>query len=119
MRISEFEGEAALDLIADLIEPIATILADPKITQMRSENNNYARIAAAMIKTHKTEVMQILAAMDGVPVAEYRCTPIKALQQLMDLLSDEELAPFLDFAPSKAEPNSSGSATANTAAKEK
>lgn len=111
MKISEFEGEQALDLLADLIEPTAIILADSKIKSLQAAGASLARIAGTMIKDHKPEVMQILAAMDGVPVDEYKCTPFKAIKQLMDLLNDEELMSFFKSAPESTEQKSSGSAT--------
>ena len=70
MKLSEYQGEDALDLLADLIEPAGEIMSDKQIGDIFKENR-FKAIGLA-IKNHKRAVMQILATMDGVPVEEYK-----------------------------------------------
>ena len=38
MKLSEITGEAALDLLADIIEPAAEIMSDPKVKELFEKN---------------------------------------------------------------------------------
>ena len=84
MKLSEYQGEAALDLLADLIEPAGEIMSDKEIGEILKENRFKA--IGQTIKNHKKAVMQILSTMDGVPVEEYKCNvftlPVKILELL-------------------------------------
>ena len=71
MKLSEYQGEAALDILADLIEPAGEIMSDKQIGDIFKENR-FNAIGLA-IKNHKKAVMQIMATMDGVSVEEYKC----------------------------------------------
>ena len=52
MKLSEVKGEAALDLLADIIEPAAEIMSDPKVKDLISVKNKGA-IIKILIKDHK------------------------------------------------------------------
>lgn len=120
MKISDFHGDAALDLLADLLEPISIIASDAEIQKMfKKKGTKLFAIAAKIIRSHKAEVMQILAATNGVPVEEYNPSATEIIGQLVDIMNDEDLAPFFNFAPTKTARKSSGSAMESTEEKEK
>lgn len=89
MKLSEIKNEEALDLLGDLLEPVAEILADPKVKEMFG--GKPIKLASYIIKTHKTEIIQILARMDGVPVEEYTCNVFTLPVKVLELLNDENL----------------------------
>ena len=68
MKLSEYQGEASLDILADLIEPAGEIMTDKEIGEV-FKKNRFKAIGLA-IKNHKKAVMQIMATIDGVPVDE-------------------------------------------------
>ena len=94
MKISQFKNEDAIDLLADLIEPTSYILADPKVQQAIKAGHSKLHIAKLVLKEHKKEVIEILAALDGKTVEEYSCTPVTIIRYLLVLLNDEELVSF-------------------------
>ena len=109
-KISQYKDEEALELLADLIEPLARIIADKEVLSAFKKKSKIAGVSAA-IKAHKHDVFQMLAILDGTPVEEYHCNvfdlPIKALE----ILNDKELNDFFKSQSQLMDEESSGSAT--------
>ena len=112
MKLSEYQGEAALDILADLIEPAGEIMSDKEIGEVFKENR-FKAIGLA-IKNHKKAVMQILATMDGVPVDEYKCNVFSLPVKILELLNDPEMIQLFQYQGQTGDANSSGSASENT-----
>lgn len=93
MKISEIKNEDALDVICDLMEPAAEIFGDPAFAETAKEGD-IAKLAKVAIKGHKKAVLEILAALNGVPVDEYVGTPITIMRDVLEILSDKELLEF-------------------------
>ena len=107
-KISEYIDEEALDLLAELIEPAAIIMADKAIAEAMKGGNRMSAISTA-IKNHKPEVMRIMAVMDGVPVEEYHCDVFTLPMRVLDLLNDKALLSFFSSqAPETSQKTSSG-----------
>ena len=111
MKLSEYQGEAALDILADLIEPTGEIMSDKEIGEV-FKKNRFAAIGLA-IKNHKKAVMQIMATMDGVPVDEYKCNVFTLPAKILELLNDSELIRLFTYQGQMGDANSSGSASEN------
>lgn len=112
MKLSEYQGEAALDLLAELIEPAGEIMSDKEIGDVFKENR-FKAIGLA-IKNHKKAVMQIMAALDGVPVEEYKCNVFSLPVKILEILNDPEIVRLFTYQGQTGDANSSGSASANT-----
>ena len=93
MKISEYRDEAALELLANISEPAIEIFADKELTDLIRQKKSGKAVSVA-IKNHKKEVMELLAAMDGVPIEEYHCNIFSLPLKLMEILSDKELIAF-------------------------
>lgn len=118
MKLSEFKGEAALDLLADIIEPAAEILADKEVSDAYKNGEKKIAVVKTIIKNHKKEVIEILAAMEGVPVEEYSCNVLTLPIKLLEILNDKEFLEFFTSAGQTEGAKSSGSPTENTEASE-
>ena len=117
-KLSEYKDEEALDLLADIMEPAAEILADSEMKDAW-ETGNRLRVAKVAIKRHKTQVMEILAAMDGVPVSEYHCNIFTLTMRVIEIMNDEELlSVFTSQAQELMQSTASGPVTGNTGAEE-
>ena len=112
MKLSEYQGEAALDILADLIEPAGEIMSDKEIGEV-FKKNRFKAIGLA-IKNHKKAVMQIMATMDGVPVDEYKCNVFSLPVKILELLNDPEMIRLFRYQGQTGDANSSGSASENT-----
>lgn len=105
----DIKDENALDVLADVIEPISSICTDEKIKDYFKKP--MALLASYMIKNHKKEVMQILQAMSG---EEYHCNLATLTVDLITLVSDETVQSLFKSSVQSGELNASGSATENT-----
>ena len=111
MKLSEYQGEEALDLLADLIEPAGEIMSDKEIGEVFKENR-FKAIGLA-IKNHKKAVIQIMATMDGVPVNEYKCNVFSLPVKILELLNDPEMIRLFRYQGQTGDAISSGSVSEN------
>lgn len=126
MRLSDVKGERTLEVIADIIEPIANIAEDEAAAELFQRKQlpegvsvkkfllDRARKAVpALLKGHKADIIAILSAIDGVEPEAYRGTLnlVKLIKDCTDLLTDEAFGQLFISAQSEA---SSGSAPENT-----
>lgn len=95
MKLSEYKNEQALDILADILEPSAKIFSDKDVKKAFETGDKIKGIKAA-IKTHKTEIIEILAVLDGVPVAEYECNVLTLPIKLLEILNDTDLMSFFN-----------------------
>lgn len=114
MRLSEIEGEQALDVLADIIDPIAEIATDEKVQNIYNSGEPKIMIAKEMLKNHKKAVIQIMAALDGEDPETYRFTLTSLPAKVMDILNDPELEQLFQSQGQMKDKPSSGSATENT-----
>lgn len=91
MKLSEYRGEDALDLLADLIEPAAAIFGDEDVRGAVEKKANKATIIKLLIKNHKTEVIEILARIDGCKPEEYECNVFTLPVKLVEIFNDRDL----------------------------
>ena len=110
-KLSEYKDEEALDLLADIIEPVAFIFSDSEFIETLQEN----KLAAVryVIKNHKKDVLAILAGLEGVPVEEYHCNIFSLPITLIQLLNDRDLLDFFKAQGLKIGDESSGSSMEN------
>lgn len=122
MKLSEYRGDDALEVLAELIEPAVEILADADIAAAwRDKNPNKTRgqkqlkAVSIAIKKHKEAVIAILAALDHETPDEYRekINVVTLPKKLLEVLNDKDLRNFFTSQEqTKDEP--SGSASAST-----
>ena len=114
MKLSEFKDDAALDLIADIIEPATEILADPAIKDAFS-HSKLAAIKVA-IKNHKSAIKEIIARLDGKMPEECHLTALSLPVKLLTLLNDPELQQLFTLSGQTEGENACSSASENTEA---
>lgn len=123
MRLSDYKGEEALDVLADIIEPLANIITDEEIQKMaKQENTPVLAMVKPAIKNHKKDLIAILARLENQPVEEYEKTMslFTLPKQVLELLNDPEVQSLFQ-SQGKSEITSlasSSSATENTEAGE-
>ena len=122
MKLSDYKGEAALDKLAEIIEPLTTMLADPELQVLAKQKGATIKYAKPMLKNHKAEIIEILAALDNEPVDEYRekITLLTLPAKLLEFLNDPEVqALFQSQHQNAVEPLPNfGAVTENTGASE-
>lgn len=109
MHLSEIKGEQAIEVMANMIGPIANLAADNEFMGIfkpsDTEGGANAREAAlqrltkaipALLVTHKADFVQLLAAVNLADPDEYAegLTVPKLLHDVVELLTDKELLAF-------------------------
>ena len=117
MKLSDYRGEDALDLIADLMEPIGGILEDKKFQDaVENVESNVGMLKAAkiLLKSHKKECIQILARINSTPVEEYKPNVFELTKSVVELLGDEQVQELFISRGQVMGAANSGSVTENT-----
>lgn len=116
MRLSELKGADALNVLADLIEPVGEIMTDKEIlVQLKRGGNKFAGISLAL-RNHPDAVISILATLEGQTAEAYTETltvgslPLK----LLELLNDPTVVQLFFSQGQMGAATSSGSALAKT-----
>lgn len=117
MRLTDYENEDALDLLADIMEPAARMMADEEIGKMSRAGKPALVIAPYILRNHKKEAIEIVSAMHREKPGEYRFNAVSLLKDLVDILSDDEVLGLFSSQGQNQGDTSSGSATENTKAK--
>lgn len=126
MRLSDIQGDRVFDVIADIIDPVANIAQDDDAASFFKREKLPDGVTAkdflmqrarktipALLKGHKSDIIAILAAIEGVDANEYRnsLNLVKLIRDATGLLTDEAFGELFISAQSET---SSGSAQANT-----
>ena len=114
MKLSEFRDDAALELIADIIEPATEILADPAIKEAFSRSK-MAAIKVA-IKSHKNAIREIVARLDGKNPKEYHFTALSLPVKLLSMFNDPDLQQLFTSSGQKEDETACSSASENIGA---
>lgn len=91
MKLSEIKGEKAIEVFADLLEPVGAILSDNEIAELIRKDSPKLEIIQRMLKKHAKEVVQMMAVIDDVPVEEYEVNFVTLPAKLIELFNDEAL----------------------------
>lgn len=112
MKLSEYKGEKALDILAELIEPASEIMTDKEIVEAVSAGLPRIKIVKPMIKNHKKAVIEILAVLEGEEPGSYaeKVNLFTLPKMLLEMLNDPELMSLFISQGQTREKTSSGSA---------
>ena len=118
MKLSEMKNEQAIEVLADMFDPIVEIASDEKVISA-ARGNNKVLMVKVILKEHSRAVFELMALSDGVPVDEYECDVITLPMKLLDLFNRPELGFLFQSQGQKMGETSFGSATENTEVEEK
>ena len=130
MRLSDIKGDRTLEVIAEIIDPIANIAEDEESSAMFKREKlpdgmtakkflmkRVRKSLPVLLKGHKADIIAILSAIEGVSSEEYAgaLNLVKLVKDCTDLLTDEV---FMELFISAQSENKSGSAQENIEAPE-
>lgn len=122
MRLSDIKGDRTLEVIAEIIDPIANIAEDEAASAMFKREKLPEGMTAkkflmkrvrkslpVLLKGHKADIIAVLSAIEGVSAEEYAgaLNLVKLVKDCTDLLTDEA---FMELFISAQSENNSGSA---------
>ena len=122
MRLSDIKGDRTLEVIAEIIDPIANIAEDEEASSMFKREKlpdgmtakkflmkRVRKSLPVLLKGHKADIIAILSSIEGVSAEEYNgsLNLVKLVKDCTDLLTDEA---FMQLFISAQSENKSGSA---------
>ena len=118
-KLSDYKDDEAIELWADLLDPLASILGDEKIQKIVKSGKSKMVIAKEILTSHKKEALEIMLRIDPEPIDGLNIV-LRLVGILTDIGQNEEIKSFFGFAEqAKMEKGSSGSVTENTKVTEK
>lgn len=132
MKLSDIKGDRVLDVIADIIDPIANMVQDKDVAAMfkceavpdgMEARDFFAKRMRkglpVLLKSHKTDIIAIMAAIEGVTPEQYAASldfP-KLFTDVMELVTDDAFLNFLSSQETGKGADAPGSASASSEAR--
>lgn len=114
-KLSEYRDGEAIDLMADMLEPLVSMTKNKEFMEKINDRNTTGLEKVQFtLKACKEEVITILAILNGVPREEYHCSIASILVDLTKLMSDRDFIAFFESQGQKTSDTTFGSATENT-----
>lgn len=110
MKLSDYKNEEAIDVLADLLDPISKITSDKDVERAVKAKLPLALIAREALKRQKRAVIEAVAVLHRSTPEEYEFTIPSLLADMLDILNDPDMVQLFTLPDTEA---SSGSATAN------
>lgn len=110
-KLSDYQGEEAIELWADLLDPFIEIVGDQKISGMLKAGKPPIATAREILKTYKAQASQILLRIDPTPLNGLNIL-IRLVTILSEIGKDETINSFFTSAPKDSkDENASGGVT--------
>lgn len=132
MKLSDIKGDRVLDVIADIIDPIANMAQDKDVAAMFKREavpdgmeardffaKRMRKGLPVLLKSHKTDIIAVMAAIEGVTPEQYAASldfP-KLFTDVMELVTDDALLNFLSSQETGKGADAPGSASASSEAR--
>lgn len=118
-NLSDYQGDEAIELWADLLEPLTKILGDNKVQKDIRSGAPKMLIAKTILKKHKNEAVDIMLRVDPTPIDGLNIV-VRLISLLADIGKNDEIKSFFGYADQvKTESESSGCVTESTEEEEK
>ena len=113
-KLSDYQGDEAIELWADLLEPIARILSNEKVKELYESGKPKLLIAKEILKANKQEATEVINRIDPTPFNALTLVT-RVISILTEIEETEEIKAFFDTGEqTKTDDGSFGSATENT-----
>lgn len=112
-KLSDYKGDEAIELWADLLEPLTLILGDKKVQKVIQSKKPKITIAKEILKSHKQEAVDIMLRIDPEPIDGLNIV-LRLVGIITDIGQNDEIKSFFGYAEqAKTVNESSGSAMEN------
>ena len=96
-RLSDYEGEAAIELWCDLLDPLTEIFTDKKLAKVFYSGGSKIEIAKAILKKHSGAAVKILLRIDDTPINGLNLV-VRLVEIITEVGKNEELKSFFGYA---------------------
>ena len=111
-KLSDFQDESAIVVVAKLIDPVMAILTNPENQKFKDEKSHIKMFSGFLANSPKA-MMEIFATLSEQDVENYHCDGAEAAKNLMTLVSDARLIELFISQGQTGDANASGSASEN------
>lgn len=131
MKLSDIKGDRVLDVIADIIDPIANMMQDKDVAAMFKREavpdgmeardffaQRMRKGLPVLLRGHKADIIAVMAAIEGVTPEQYVASldfP-KLFTDTMELVTDDALLDFLSSSGTERGADAPGSVSASSEA---
>ena len=117
MKLSEIKGEKALDIIADLIDPITNLVQDKKF-KATVDKGNQKEVVKFILREHPKDILTVLALVNEEDPATFQPSLVQLPKMVLDLMSDPDIMSLFKSQGQNEQSANFGSATENIGAVE-
>ncbi len=117
MKLSNIKGEKALEVIADLIDPISKMVQDKGFKKI-VDTGTQLDVVKYLLKNHGKEVLIVLALINEADPKTYAPSLVELPRLVLDLINDPDVMALFKSQGQSEQLASSGSVTANIEAVE-
>lgn len=96
-KLSDYKGDEAIELWADLIDPLTTILTDKEIAEVVKSGEPKVKIAKIILKAHANEAVEILERIDDTPVDGMNIV-LRLVSLINEIGRNEDVKSFFGYA---------------------
>lgn len=120
MKIAEYKGTEAIDLLAEIMIPVCKIIEDEELRNyLTSGGVSNLGMVQKILKSHPEEILDIMALVDQEDRETYEPNIFVLPARLIELFSMPEMKMLFLGQGQKTDGERSGSATETTGAPEK
>lgn len=101
-KLSDYKGDEAIDLWADLLEPMSNILSDDDVRKVIASKASKMMIAKEILKSHKKEAVEIMLRIDPAPIDGLNII-LRLISILSDIGHNDEIKSFFGYAEQEKE----------------
>lgn len=117
-KLSDYKDEEAIELWADLLDPMTNIFSDKKVVKVIQSKKPPLIIAKEILSSHKSDAVKIMLRIDPEPIDGINIVT-RLVNLVLEFMNHPELKGFFGSAgQGKTEAESFGNATVTTGAKE-
>lgn len=118
MKLLDYTGEDALDLLADIMDPVSEILSDTQFRDVVRSGASTLAVVKSLLKNHKSQILAIMARVEDTSPEEYKPNVFTLPVKLVELINSEEFQELFQLQGQKKGVTSSGSAMVSIGAAE-
>lgn len=116
-KLSDYKGEEAIELWADLLDPVIEIVGDPEINNMLKARKPMLVTAKEVVKRYKKQTVQMLERIDPTPVNGFNLL-VRLVSVMKEVGDDPTFQSFFESVAETEAKTPFGSAMASTEGEE-
>lgn len=94
MRLSDIKGEDAIEVLANVLDPITEIAADEKVKKAFMGGYTKLQAAQTIMKLHPKAILKVFAILEREDPETYEPTLLEIPAKILDVLNDPAFTQF-------------------------